>query len=418
MQVDFFLYFRNVGSMATRQLSELIEELELRAPSGCAERWDNVGLLAGDHRWKIRGAIVAIDLTRAAIEAAKGRNFNLIVNHHPCIFPRQQGLSRIMGGESGGKAGLVFEAVREGIAIVAAHTNFDRCALEVIELVSKGLGLTPRGRLISSSEKESCCLKLSVFVPLSHIEQVRQALGDAGAGHIGNYDFCSFATEGEGRFRGSDQARPFLGIPGRLETVREVRLETLLPRGLEKSVIQALKRAHPYEEVAYDLYPIEGCPSEVGLVRGMGYGFWGEFPTPRPFSEVRKDVRRLFKANGFLFTSLDNIGQKGEWSGRAKVSTSLKRPRDLRKIAFAAGSGASVMEAAMTIGCDLMITGEVGYHDALSASVHRPGHPMSIMELGHSVSERFFVTVMRQWLANAGLESVGVHVGAQKFCKF
>ena len=382
--------------MSLRTVGDVIQLLEQRAPSGTAESWDNVGLLSGDPAWKTSGAIVAIDLTREAISRAKERGYRLIVNHHPCIFPRTRGIARVVGGEGTGKTGLVFEAIRQGIAVAAYHTNFDRCALEVAEQISRGLGIVPRGRLLEKGA--GSCVKLSVFVPLTHLEAVREALGNAGAGHLGDYDFCSFSAEGEGRFRGSDRTRPFLGRPGELESAREARLETIVPRGLEKSVLKALRASHPYEEIAYDLFPVEQAPASVGLIRGLGYGFWGEFPAPKPFSEVCKGVKTLFKAEGFLLTQ--------------------PPPRKVRRLAFAAGTGSSVVEVAAALGCDLMITGEAGYHEALAVGEHRPEAPMAVMELGHRESERFFVTTMEKWLGEAGLGVRAVHVETQKFWKF
>ena len=264
-------------------IGELVRLLEVHAPVSTAESWDNVGLLSGDPDWKTRGAIVAVDLSSEVIELARSRGYRLIVNHHPCIFPRQKGLNRITAGPGTAKGGLVFEAIRQGIAVVACHTNFDRCALEVIHKISRGLELTPRGRLLEAGK--GSLVKLVVFVPESHADVVRQALADSGAGHIGDYDYCSFSGSGEGRFRGSDLTQPFQGVAGRLEIAREVRVETIFPRGMEGCVISALKKAHPYEEIAYDLYPVEQAPARVGLVKGLGYGFWGEFPASKPFSD-------------------------------------------------------------------------------------------------------------------------------------
>ena len=231
-----------------------------------------------DPNWKTDGAVVCIDLTAEAIEEARSKGYRLIVNHHPCIFPKSRGLSQVVAGS------LVFEALRHGIAVVAAHTNFDRSALEVVRSVSEGLGVTPKGRLYDHPER--AFRKLAVFVPVSHVEEVRKAVTEAGAGHVGNYDSCTFGSPGEGTFRGGEGTHPFLGSPGVLEKAQEVKLETLFPDGLQKQILTALRSAHPYEEIAYDLYPVEQEPPSVGLIRGAGYGFWGEFPSPKPFSDL------------------------------------------------------------------------------------------------------------------------------------
>jgi dinuclear metal center YbgI/SA1388 family protein len=335
-----------------------------------------VGLLVGDPETTVRGAVLSIDLSETAIALAKRKDYKLIINHHPCIFPKSRGLARVTAASSP----LVFEALREGISVLACHTNFDRCALEVVESVSKGLGLAPKGRLMEKAT--GSLIKLIVFVPSSHLEAVRSALFSAGAGQIGLYDECSFGAEGQGTFRGSEDTRPLIGTAGTRETVTETRLETVFPRGLEKSVLQALFKAHPYEEVAFDLVPVEQGPAATGLVRGLGYGFWGEFPKPKLFTDVTRGVKHLFNLDGLWITD--------------------PRPSRVRRVAFVAGKGASFVEAAVGAGCDLMITGEAGYHTALSGA--RKG--MAVMEIGHRESEAFFVPTVRDWLAKQGVRSV------------
>lgn len=354
-------------------VSEVLRHLEALAPNSVAEDWDNVGLLVGDKKSPVTKAIVCIDLTSEAIELAEAQKCSLIVNHHPCIFPKGKGLSKLNSDS------LVYQAIQKGISVVASHTNFDQCALEVIQSVSSGLGLKAKGRFHEKSRGD--LLKLVTYVPETHLEAVRTEVSKAGAGHIGQYDQCAFFSKGEGTFRGGDLSNPFLGKPGKLERVEEVRFETIVPRGLKNRVIQALHSSHPYEEVAYDLYPVEQSLSSKGLVEGAGYGFWGEFTEPRPFSDVAKDVKSLFNIDGFWITH--------------------PIPSKVTKLGFVAGKGAAFLEAAVGIGCDLFITGEAGYHSAL-ASMRRG---MGVMELGHRESERFFVETMKNWLSRLGIET-------------
>lgn len=380
-----------MAQQKTISVGKVISHLESHAPSTTAEEWDNVGLLAGDPNWKTSGAIVCVDLTRDALEAAKAKGYKLIINHHPCIFPRSHGISRLVPGVDSGTNTLIFEAVRNGIAIAAYHTNFDKCALEVVRAVSEGLGVQPVGRLLD--HPSGSLVKLVVFVPKSHAERVRNAICEAGAGHIGNYDFCTFNAPGEGTFRGNNSTRPFLGKPGKLEKAEELRVETIIPRGMTKPVISAMCAAHPYEEVAYDLYPVEQQPARVGLVKGLGYGFWGEFPAPSPFSDVTKNVKQLFQLDGYWLTD------------------SLPTPSNkIKKIAFAAGKGASFLDSAVTAGCDLFITGEAGYHTALDGA--RKG--IAVIELGHRESERFFVPTIEGWLSELGISFKGVNRPTQR----
>jgi len=365
-----------------KSVKDVLQVIEQRAPQGCAEEWDNVGLLAGDPNWKTHGAVVCVDLTEEAIRLAEKRGYRLIVNHHPCIFPKGKGLSQILPQD------LVFTALQKGIAVAACHTNFDQCAIEVIDLLAQGLGLQVRGRLI---EKPSRVLKKCVvYVPLSHLTQVRGALLEAGAGQVGQYDLCSFYSEGEGTFRGKEGCQPYLGEVGEFESVKEARLEVVFPKGLQAQILKALKSSHPYEEVAYDLYSLDQRSSSLGVVRGLGYGFWGEFKKPKPFSDVARGVRNLFGINGFWMTH--------------------PAPKKVLRIGFVAGKGASFLEAAAAAQCDLFITGEAGYHSVLMGA--RKG--VSVMELGHRESERFFLHVMGNWLSAEGLKVAEVHTPTQQ----
>lgn len=363
----------------------MLRDLERRAPSGTAESWDNVGLLLGGERRSapLRGAVVSIDLTDRAIALAAKKGYRLIVTHHPAIFPKGRGPSSVIAPDR------VHQAIRSGISVVSTHTNFDRSALEVSQAVARGLGIAPMGRFYDRP-KESLT-KLVVFVPESHVERVRLAVCAAGAGQIGQYDQCTFTAEGTGTFRGGLDTQPFVGRRGALERIPEVRLETILPRGLEKLVLKALKAAHPYEEVAYDFIPASQDPGGLGLVSGLGYGVWGDVSgnssgdsrgrRAKTFPEVIQSVKSLFKLDGLVLTEA-----KGA-------------PRAIRRIGFVAGKGSSFLSAAAKVGCDLFITGEVGYHDACSSA--RDG--LSVMEIGHRESEIFFPRTVAAWLKELGL---------------
>lgn len=369
-----------------RTVGEIARELDALAPPSTAESWDNVGLLAGDPAWETAGAVVAIDLTEAAIDAAERLGYRLIINHHPCIFPKGRGLDRVT--PSGGMRSLIFRALERRIAVYSTHTNFDQCALEVVRDVSEALGAVAHGRLVDHPEES--LLKLVTFVPTAQAEAVRVALTEAGAGHIGDYDACSFASTGEGTFRGNDRTRPFLGQPDVLERAGETRLETVLPRGLRGQVLAALVASHPYEEVAYDFYALEQRPPSRGIVRGLGYGFWGEFGEPKPYAEFHKDVIRIFHIPGYLHTE--------------------PLPQYVKRFAFVAGKGAGFVEAAAALRCDVFLTGEAGYHVALSGA-HRD---MSVIELGHRESERFFLSTAAGWIRGMGLSAETLDQPTQK----
>lgn len=362
----------------TSTLSAILADLEKRTPAATAMKGDNVGLLVGDPRSaaKLNGAVVSIDLTAEAVATAKRLGYRLIVNHHPCIFPASKGLARVTAT---GPSALTYEAARAGIAVVAAHTNFDVSALEVPFAVAKTLGFSPIGRLFD--EPEASFTKLVVFVPKTHLEKVRDAICAAGAGKIGRYDTCTFGAEGEGTFRGGEGTRPFLGEKGRLERAREVRLETVFPRGLKKRVLAAMREAHPYEEIAYDLYRVEQEPGAVGLVSGLGMGVYGDFPKALPYAEVVRRVKKAFGVKGFLQTE--------------------PAPKALKRIGFVAGKGASFARSAASMGCDLFITGEAGYHVARESALNG----VAIMEVGHRESEVFFLRTVEGWCREWGIRA-------------
>ena len=374
---------------ATLKVSEILSAIESKAPSGASESWDNVGLLCGDLAWETPGAVISIDLTPESLEQARRLGYRLVINHHPCIFPKGKGPSRLTSS-AGGTTALLFEAIRDGIAVIACHTNFDRCALEAPQELAQALKARVGGRLIDSPQ--GSLMKLVVFTPSSHLEPVREALWKAGCGHIGRYDQCSFGLPGEGTFRAGEGTDPHVGKPGELEKVSEIRLETIFPRGLERPVLEALRTAHPYEEVAYDLYPVEQAPPRTGLTPGLGYGFWGDFQEPRSFPDLAQDVKKAFDVFGF-------------W-----VTPHLDSKRKFRRVGFTPGKGASFLSAAASAGCDVFITGEVGYHAALDAS--RRG--LAVIELGHRESERFFLLTMKRWVADLGLGAVDLHLPTQR----
>lgn len=379
------------------KVQEITRFLDRKTPSGAAESWDNVGLLVGDPNQEVKGAVVSVDLTQEALEEAIASDRRAVVIHHPCIFPKS-GLGRIQAsGFSNSLQSLIFRAIQERVAVLCSHTNFDRCALEVPEQVAKGLKATISGRLIERAKgvDQSTFIKLVTFVPETHLKAVQEAVFEAGAGQIGHYDECAFASAGEGGFRAGDQTRPFIGSSGKRETVAEARFETILPRGLEGRVIKALQKAHPYEEAAYDLYPvIQAADARKAGGFGLGYGFYGSFDEPVDALELKGRIKDTFRCDGALSTA--------PW------------PKTFKRVAFVAGKGASFLPAARAAGCDLFITGEAGYHIALDA--HRSG--VTVMELGHRESERFFGVVMGEWMEGLGLQTTVLQETNQQVIRF
>jgi dinuclear metal center YbgI/SA1388 family protein len=357
-----------------RKVYDLITAIEARIPVRASESWDNVGLLAGDSRQSLRGVVIGVDLTEALLAEAIRKKANLIILHHPPMFPKGRGVSRLILGRSNELPTLLLQAFQKNICVYVAHTNFDRCALDGMMKLALDLGGTAYARVWEEpNEGETLLKKLVTYVPVDHFEAVRDALYMAGCGHIGNYDCCGFSTAGFGNYRPLQGASPFLGKVGEMEEVEEVRLETLIVAGMEQVAIETLLEAHPYEEVAYDLYPVEQDPVKKGLVWGMGYGFVAELEKPVGFDEFVKRVKRVFKVDAFLANAVT--------------------PKKISRIAFTPGKGASFVASVRSHRPDIYITGEVGYHGSLDAL--RAG--MGVFELGHRESEHYFLKTFLAW---------------------
>ncbi|MBI3535365.1 MAG: Nif3-like dinuclear metal center hexameric protein, partial [Deltaproteobacteria bacterium] len=355
-------------------IEKILNILEGHVPIATSAKWDNVGLLVGAHEWETKGAVLSIDLTPQALKIAKREDINLIITHHPCFFPKAHSISKLVKEKNFSPSTLALEAYENKIAVIACHTNFDCSALEVAEAFSQALGLNAQGKLIPEDAE---LLKLVVFVPSTHLETVRHAICEAGAGHIGHYDFCTFSAAGEGTFRGSAASKPFLGKAEKLEKTQELRLETIIPNTLKVRVLKALFESHPYEEVAYDLYSVVQTPTALGLTKGLGYGVWGDFSQLKVFSDLLQDVKKLFQRSWLKVT----------------LSQSIENFAKVKRVAFLPGSGGEFIHPALNLKCEVFITGEVSYHEALFAS----NHGLTIMELGHTESEMFFFPTLRQW---------------------
>ena len=360
--------------MAKPQISELISALELRMPLPCSESWDNVGLLCGNANALLNGIVIGVDLTENLLELALKQKANFIIIHHPPLFPKGRGLTRLTLGRSNDLSTLLLQAFKKDICVYVAHTNFDRCALDGMLQLADDLGAEPFARVWEApGEGETLLKKLVTYVPVEHYEGVRDALAAVGCGHIGNYDSCGFGTSGVGNFRALHGATPTIGKIGELEQVDEIRFETLVVSGMEERAILALKDSHPYEEVAYDLYPVEQNPTMKGMVWGLGYGFVATLHTPLSYESFVKKVKSVFKTKSFL--------------------TNQIVPKQVKRIAFTPGKGSSFVKSVRSHKADVFITGEVGYHDSVSAA--RAG--MNIIELGHRESELYFLKTMHSW---------------------
>jgi len=311
------------------KISQVIETLEEYAPPDLQESFDNSGLQVGDSSQPVKGILLCLDVTEAVLNEARDLDCNLIISHHPLLF---KPLKRLTGKTYIERC--VIKACKNDLVIYSAHTNLDNAQGGVNFRLAEKLGL--QNVKILSPIKDGL-LKLVTFVPEAHAETVRNALFNAGAGCIGNYDSCSFNVHGEGTFRAGEQAHPFVGNLHELHTEPEIRVETIFPAYKKSSVLKALLSVHPYEEPAYDFYPLANDRNDAGS------GVAGELPSPEEEQAFLQRLKTIFNLPSLKHSPL--------------------RGKKIRKVALCGGSGAFLIPDAIACGADIFITGEAKYND-------------------------------------------------------
>lgn len=351
------------------QVAQVAQVLEDLAPSALAAEWDSVGLQVGDPGATAGVVLVALELTDGVLERVRAKGANLLVLHHPVFFRPWKELR--WDGAAGRR---VAEMVRLGCGVLVAHTNWDAAPGGLNQQLAGLFGLEKTEPLTQTGA--GLC-KLVTFVPSGHLEEVREALSQAGAGWIGKYSHCAFGVNGTGTFLPREGASPFIGRQGVLERVEEVRLETVLPEGLRKKVLSALLAAHPYEEVAYDIYPLANTGPGVGRVGNLG----------RPIS--------LGKLADLVTERL----------GLAGVRLTGDPGMAVERVAVVGGSGGDLVEAAGVARAQALVTGEITHHRLREAGDRGIG----VIEAGHHASEAVSLPLLasglRRGLQERGLEA-------------
>lgn len=339
----------------------IIQAIERFAPRTLALDWDNVGLQLGDVTREVERVLLALDLTENVVNEAERLDVQMIVTHHPLFWEKLSNLDyrNFMGR-------LISRLIKNDFVVYSAHTNLDIAEGGINDYLAELLNLQQVEPLqITYTEK---LFKLTVFVPKDHLEQVREALATAGAGWLGNYSHCSFGIPGIGTFKPLAGADPYLGSIGSLEYVDEYRLETIVPQKLLSRTIKSMLKAHPYEEVAYDLYPLANEGKKQGIGR---IGYLASPVTLRDFTEQLKSILGL---------------------PTVRVCGNLED--QIKKIAVCGGSGMSTVKHALFKGADLLITGDIKYHDAQDALVQG----ISLIDAEHFSTENIFIPVFCQLL--------------------
>ncbi|NND94375.1 MAG: Nif3-like dinuclear metal center hexameric protein [Flavobacteriales bacterium] len=344
------------------KVKEVINYLEQLAPKAYQENYDNAGLITGSMDMELKGTMVCLDSTEEVIDEAIEKGANLVIAHHPIVF---SGIKQLNGKNYVERT--VIKAIKNDIAIYAIHTNLDNVRGGVNEEIADRIGLKKEKRKILMPKKGRL-MKLEVYVPHDHVANLLSAMWDKGAGQIGLYDECSYRLEGRGTYRPLIGSDPYSGVVGERSEEQETKLELIFSDVYSSSVLEAMHNAHPYESVAYQLIRLENSHPEIGS------GLVGELP-------AKMDALR------FLETVKDVMG-----AGALKHTEIHKR--SVEKIAVLGGSGVFGLGAAKAEGADVLITGDVKYHEFFDAE-----NDIILVDIGHYESEAFTQQLLQGILA-------------------
>jgi len=340
------------------KIKEIISVLEQFAPLQLQENYDNCGLIAGNSETILTKALICLDCTEKVIEEAVGKNCNLIISHHPVIFGSIKSVS------SQSKTGRIISgAIKNDISLYAIHTNIDNHPEGLNKILALKLGLNKPSIL---KPMKGILKKLVTFCPTEYAAKVRDALFAAGAGNIGNYDCCSYNISGEGTFKAQENTNPFVGNKSELHFEKETRIETVFPSYKQSSVLSALLQNHPYEEVAYDVYPLDNDFYMAGS------GLMGETAQETDLEEFLKKIKDITAA---------------------KVVKYAGTKKKIRKVAICTGSGDFMIKDAINAQADIIITSEIKYHSFIDYT-----DKITIVDAGHYETEQFIKELLYDFL--------------------
>ena len=331
------------------KLHEITSTLESIAPMIYQESYDNSGLIVGDLSMEVTGAIICLDSTEDVVDEAIRKGANLVIAHHPVVF---KGLKTFTGKNYVERT--VMKAIKNDIALYAIHTNLDNVRRGVNEKIADKLGLMNK-RILSA--KRGFLSKLVFFCPKKDSNSVKDAVFSAGGGAIGDYDYCSYSSGGLGTFKPVREANPVEGELGELSSIKELRIEVLVKNSVLEEVVHALKSAHPYEEVAHEVYSIKNEDQEVGS------GMIGELESPVALDDFLSYVSLTFNTGVIKYTPFK---------------------KEIKKVAVCGGSGSFLLKNAMAAKADVFITSDFKYHEFFDAEGE-----ISIFDIGHFESEQF-----------------------------
>lgn len=341
------------------KINDIIGHLENIAPSSYQESYDNSGLLTGNRSWEVTGILISLDCIEKVVDEAIEKGCNLIVAHHPIIFG---GLKRLNGANYVERT--VIKAIKNDVAIFAIHTNLDNVHTGVNAMISEKIGLINTSILAPKSGKLS---KLEFFVPNEHTEKVLEAIHQKRAGMVGNYENCSFKVNGTGTFKPNDQAKPSIGANQNQEHVEEDRVEVIYPTHLEGKIIAALRKAHPYEEVAFFSINLNNQNQEVGS------GMIGELNSELSPDEFLDHLKKSMALECIRYTNTEK--------------------KAIKKVAVCGGAGSFLLKRAKSLGADAFVSADFKYHEFFDAE-----DKIMIADIGHYESEVYTKELLDRFL--------------------
>jgi dinuclear metal center YbgI/SA1388 family protein len=351
---------------AMMTVADVERVLEKWAPKWAAGDRDNVGLQIGARSRQVSKILVALEITDRVISEAIQKKVDLILTHHPPLFRPPASIT-----DSDNVGRFVLALAQNNIAVYSAHTNLDFTRNGVSFVLAQKLGLSEVKFLSPLAEK---MVKIVVFVPSSHADRVATEMSKAGAGIIGNYSSCSFRVGGTGTFAGNKDSNPYVGTRGTLESVEEMRLEMITPRAIVDSIIRAIKSVHPYEEVAYDIYPLTNESADFGM------GALGVLRREVSLGSFLRTIKRRLKAQSVRYG-----GQLG---------------KGVKTVAVCGGSGSDLLEAAVHAGADVFVTADVRYH-----TFHSALGRIVLVDAGHWETEHGILEPLAKKLKDSALEA-------------
>jgi dinuclear metal center YbgI/SA1388 family protein len=330
--------------------SDIFRLMEKWAPKSLAYDWDNIGLQVGSHNKPVKRIMVTLDVVESVVDEAIEKNVDLIIAHHPLLFKPLKQLN-----VDNWRGRIIKKLIQHNITVYAAHTNLDIATGGVNDMLAELIGLENTGVLVESDPQ--AIYKFAVYVPETHLDNITDALSKEGAGHIGNYSHCTFQSNGTGTFMPLSKANPFIGEQNKLEKVNEIKVETIVKESQLTNVLKAVIAAHPYEEVAYDIFPLKNVDDKIGL------GRVGTLSQPKSLDAFVDHVKNSL--------GIENL----------RVSGNLDKK--IRRVAIVGGSGEKYIYAALNKKADVLITGDMSFHFAQEAIEMG----ISVIDAGHYIEQ-------------------------------